>query len=62
MTALALNVLGCGLAATGGKLSLEGLSVIGLMFGIGAAFAYSTASSVEIEATEAMSFVFSRPA
>ena len=42
MTALALNVLGCGLAATGGKLSLEGLSVIGLMFGIGAAFAYST--------------------
>ena len=42
MTALALNVLGCGLAATGGKLSPEGLSVIGLMFGIGAAFAYST--------------------
>ena len=42
MTALALNVLGCGLAATGGRLSLTGLSVTGLLFGIGAAFAYST--------------------
>ncbi len=40
--ALAVNVLGCVLAATGGKLSLEGVSVIGLLFGIGAAFAYST--------------------
>ena len=42
MIALALNVLGCGLAATGGRLSLIGLSVTGLLFGIGAAFAYST--------------------
>ena len=42
MIALALNVLGCGLAATGGRLSLAGLSVTGLLFGIGAAFAYST--------------------
>ena len=42
LIALAFNVLGCVLAATGGKLSLEGVSVIGLLFGIGAAFAYST--------------------
>ena len=42
LLALAVNVLGCVLAATGGRLSLEGVSVIGLLFGIGAAFAYST--------------------
>ena len=42
LIALAFNVLGCVLAATGGKLSLEGVSVVGLLFGIGAAFAYST--------------------
>ena len=42
LIALAANVLGCMLAATGGKLSLEGVSVVGLLFGIGAAFAYST--------------------
>ncbi len=42
LIALALNVLGCVLAATGGKLSPESLSVAGLLFGIGAAFAYST--------------------
>ena len=42
LIALALNVLGCVLAATGGRLSPESLSVAGLLFGIGAAFAYST--------------------
>ena len=42
LIALAANVIGCVLAATGGRLSLEGVSVIGLLFGIGAAFAYST--------------------
>ena len=42
LIALAFNVLGCVLAATGGRLSLEGVSVAGLLFGIGAAFAYST--------------------
>ena len=42
LIALAFNVLGCVLAATGGRLSLEGVSVMGLLFGIGAAFAYST--------------------
>ena len=42
LIALAFNVLGCVLAATGGRLTLEGVSVIGLLFGIGAAFAYST--------------------
>ena len=42
LIALAFNVLGCVLAATGGRLSLEGVSVIGLLLGIGAAFAYST--------------------
>ena len=42
LIALAANVLGCMLAATGGRLSLEGVSVVGLLFGIGAAFAYST--------------------
>ncbi len=40
--ALAFNVLGCALAATGGRLSLEGVSAAGLLFGIGAAVAYST--------------------
>ena len=42
LIALAFNVIDCVLAATGGRLSLEGVSVIGLLFGIGAAFAYST--------------------
>ena len=42
LIALAANVLGCMLAATGGRLSLERVSVVGLLFGIGAAFAYST--------------------
>ena len=42
LIALAFNVIGCVLAATGGRLSLEGVSAAGLLFGIGAAFAYST--------------------
>ena len=42
LRALAVNVLGCMLAATGGRLSFESVSVIGLLFGVGAAFAYST--------------------
>ncbi len=40
--ALALNVAGCALAATGGDLSGTSISVIGLLFGLGAALAYST--------------------
>ena len=39
--ALALNIAGCFLAVTGGSLSLEGLSVVGILFGIGAGFCYS---------------------
>lgn len=39
--ALALNIAGCVLAVTGGNLSLEGLSIIGILFGIGAGFCYS---------------------
>ena len=39
--ALLINVLGCALAATGGNLSLAGVSAIGLLFGVGAGFCYS---------------------
>ncbi len=42
LAALTINVAGCVLAATGGNLSDSNLSVIGLLFGIGAAFVYST--------------------
>ncbi len=42
VAALAINVAGCVLAATGGNFSGAGVSAIGLLFGIGAAFAYST--------------------
>ena len=58
LIALAFNVIGCVLAATGGRLSLEGVSVIGLLFGIGAAFAYSTQNIFGRLATdEASTFV-----
>ena len=39
--ALLVNVLGCALAATGGRLSLAGISAVGLLFGVGAGFCYS---------------------
>jgi drug/metabolite transporter (DMT)-like permease len=42
LAALALNVAGCALAATGGNFSGTSLSIAGLLFGLGAAFAYST--------------------
>jgi len=42
LLALALNVAGCTLAATGGDFSGANISTIGLLFGIGAAMAYST--------------------
>ena len=42
LAALALNVAGCALAATGGDFSGSTLSAAGLLFGIGAALAYST--------------------
>lgn len=42
ITAIALNVIGCTLAATGGDFSGINVSVMGIIFGIGAAFAYST--------------------
>lgn len=38
---LALNIIGCMLAVTGGNITLAGLSVIGILFGIGAGFCYS---------------------
>ena len=40
--ALAVNVAGCALAATGGSLSGVSVSAAGLLFGLGAALAYST--------------------
>ena len=40
--ALAVNVAGCVLAATGGRLSAISVSAAGLLFGLGAALAYST--------------------
>ena len=39
--ALLVNVLGCALAATGGRLSLAGVSAAGLLLGVGAGFCYS---------------------
>lgn len=39
--ALAINIVGCVLAVTGGNISLSGLSVAGILFGIGAGFCYS---------------------
>ena len=42
LAALALNVAGCALAATGGNFSGTSLSAAGLLFGLGAAFFYST--------------------
>ena len=39
--ALLVNILGCALAATGGNLSLAGVSAVGLLFGVGAGFCYS---------------------
>lgn len=38
--ALVINVLGCILAVTGGNISLEGMSVIGILFGTGAGLCY----------------------
>lgn len=42
IAALIINVCGCVLAATGGDLSGAKVSVAGLLFGLGAALAYST--------------------
>ena len=42
IAAIALNVIGCTLAATGGDFSGIHVSAVGILFGIGAAFAYST--------------------
>ena len=39
--ALTINIIGCVLAVTGGNISLSGLSVAGILFGIGAGFCYS---------------------
>ena len=42
IAAIALNVIGCTLAATGGDFSGIHVSAAGILFGVGAAFAYST--------------------
>ena len=42
IAALVINVAGCALAATGGDLSGASVSLVGLLFGLGAALAYST--------------------
>lgn len=42
IVAIALNVIGCTLAATGGDFSGVSVSAVGILFGVGAAFAYST--------------------
>ena len=39
--ALLVNIIGCALVATGGRFSLAGASVAGLLFGVGAGFCYS---------------------
>ena len=58
--AIAVNVLGCILAVTGGDISLAGLSVTGILFGIGAGFCYSlTAIIGRIAGGKADAFVIS---
>lgn len=58
--AIAVNVLGCILAVTGGDISLAGLSVTGILFGIGAGFCYSlTAIIGRIAGGNADAFVIS---
>lgn len=39
--ALAVNLIGCALAVTGGKFSLAGASALGILLGVGAGFCYS---------------------
>lgn len=41
IAALAINVMGCVLAATGGKIDLKAFSIVGILFGIAAGFCYS---------------------
>lgn len=58
--ATAVNVIGCILAVTGGDISLAGLSVTGILFGIGAGFCYSlTAIIGRIAGNKADAFVIS---
>lgn len=52
MAAIALNVIGCTLAATGGDFSGIHVSAAGLLFGVGAAFAYSTQNIFGRKATD----------
>lgn len=59
-TALVVNVLGCIIAVTGGKLSLEGMSAIGILFGALAGFCYSlTAIFGRIAGNKTHTFVMS---
>ncbi|MGN0163983.1 MAG: DMT family transporter [Candidatus Ornithomonoglobus sp.] len=58
--ALAVNVFGCIIAVTGGKLSLEGMSAIGILFGALAGFCYSlTAIFGRIVGNKTHTFVMS---
>lgn len=58
--AIAINVIGCILAVTGGNISLVGLSVTGILFGIGAGFCYAlTAIIGRIAGSKADAFVIS---
>ena len=58
--AIAVNILGCILAVTGGDISLNGLSFTGILFGIGAGFCYSlTAIIGKIAGGKADAFVIS---
>lgn len=58
--AIAVNVIGCILAVTGGDISLAGLSVTGILFGIGAGFCYAlTAIIGRIAGNKADAFVIS---
>lgn len=58
--ALTVNVLGCIIAVTGGKLSLEGMSAAGILFGTLAGFCYSlTAIFGRIAGNKTHTFVMS---
>lgn len=58
--ALVMNVVGCSLAATGGHISSDSASFIGILFGVGAGFCYSlTAIIGRIAGSKTNAFVVS---
>ena len=58
--ALALDILGCVLAVTGGRLSLAGISAFGVLVGVGAGFCYGMIAVIgKVAGQRADAFVLS---